>query len=98
MCRWMAWSGQPVLVEELLFKSQHGLIDQSLHSKLGVETTNGDGFGLGWYGAGEGPGVYRNVAPALTWCRSVVKASISAMRCLSRYPILDGSSARSSSA
>jgi len=29
-----------------------------------VETTNGDGFGLGWYGAGEGPGVYRSVAPA----------------------------------
>ena len=47
MCRWMAWSGQPLLVEELLFKPTHGLIDQSLHSRLGVETTNGDGFGLG---------------------------------------------------
>ena len=64
MCRWMAWSGQPVLVDELLFKSQHGLIDQSLHSRMGAETTNGDGFGLGWYGAGEGPGVYHSVAPA----------------------------------
>ena len=64
MCRWMAWSGQPVIVEELLFQPVHGLIDQSLHSRLGVETTNGDGFGLGWYGAGEGPGVYRSVAPA----------------------------------
>jgi hypothetical protein len=29
-----------------------------------VETTNGDGFGLGWYGSGDGPAVYRNVAPA----------------------------------
>ena len=55
MCRWMAWSGQPVLIDELLFKSEHGLIDQSLHSRLGVETTNGDGFGLGWYGARRGP-------------------------------------------
>ena len=64
MCRWMAWSGQPVIVEELLFEPPHGLIDQSLHSRMGVETTNGDGFGLGWYGAGEGPGVYRSVAPA----------------------------------
>jgi predicted glutamine amidotransferase len=64
MCRWMAWNGQPVLIDELLFKSQHGLIDQSLRSRLGVEPTNGDGFGLGWYGAGEGPGVYRSVAPA----------------------------------
>jgi predicted glutamine amidotransferase len=64
MCRWMAWSGQPLLVEELLFKPPHGLIDQSLHSRLGVERTNGDGFGLGWYGGGDGPAVYHNVAPA----------------------------------
>jgi predicted glutamine amidotransferase len=64
MCRWMGWSGQPVVVEELLFKPKHGLVDQSLHSRMGVETTNGDGFGLGWYGQGEGPGVYHGVAPA----------------------------------
>ena len=50
MCRWMAWHGQPVIIDELLFKSQHGLVDQSLHSRMGAETTNGDGFGLGWYG------------------------------------------------
>ena len=56
MCRWMAWSGQPVIIEELLFEPVHGLIDQSLHSRMGAETTNGDGFGLGWYGAGAGPG------------------------------------------
>ncbi len=64
MCRWMAWHGQDLLIEELLFKPQHGLIDQSLHSRMGAETTNGDGFGLGWYGAGEGPGVYHSVSPA----------------------------------
>jgi predicted glutamine amidotransferase len=65
MCRWMAWSGQPVLIEELLFKPQHGLIDQSLHSRMGVETTNGDGFGLGWYGrATPEPALYHSVAPA----------------------------------
>jgi predicted glutamine amidotransferase len=64
MCRWMGWSGQPLRPEELLFNTQHGLIDQSLHSRLGVETTNGDGFGMGWYGVGEEPGIYRSVAPA----------------------------------
>jgi glutamine amidotransferase len=31
---------------------------------MGAEPTNGDGFGLGWYGAGIGPGVYRSVSPA----------------------------------
>jgi glutamine amidotransferase len=60
----MAWLGQDVLLEELLFKTQHGLIDQSLHARMGAETTNGDGFGVGWYGTGAGPGVYHSVAPA----------------------------------
>jgi glutamine amidotransferase len=60
----MAWLGQPLLIDELLFKTQHGIVDQSLHSRLGAEPTNGDGFGLGWYGDGEGPGVYHSVSPA----------------------------------
>jgi predicted glutamine amidotransferase len=64
MCRWMGWLGQAVLIDELLFKTQHGIVDQSLHSRMGAETTNGDGFGVGWYGAGDGPGVYHSVAPA----------------------------------
>src|SRR4051794_14815296 len=64
MCRWMAWFGQPVLIEELLFNTQHGIVDQSLHARMGAEPTNGDGFGLGWYGTGTGPGIYRNVSPA----------------------------------
>jgi glutamine amidotransferase len=60
----MAWLGQPVLVDELLFKTQHGIVDQSLHSRMGAETTNGDGFGLGWYGGGDGPALYHSVTPA----------------------------------
>jgi glutamine amidotransferase len=65
MCRWMAWSGQPLLMEELLFKPTHGLIEQSLRSRMGVETTNGDGFGIGWYGSATAePAIYRSVAPA----------------------------------
>jgi predicted glutamine amidotransferase len=64
MCRWMAWYGQPVLLEELLFKSPHGIVDQSLHARMGAEPTNGDGFGVGWYGRGGTPGRFRSVAPA----------------------------------
>ena len=64
MCRWMAWLGQPLLIEELLFNSPHGIVDQSLHARMGAEPTNGDGFGLGWYGTGEGPAIYRSVEPA----------------------------------
>jgi predicted glutamine amidotransferase len=64
MCRWMGWLGQAVLIDELLFKTKHGIVDQSLHSRMGAETTNGDGFGIGWYGAGDGPGVYHSASPA----------------------------------
>jgi predicted glutamine amidotransferase len=64
VCRWLAYSGSPVLLEELLLKPKHSLIDQSLHSRLGAETTNGDGFGVGWYGVGDTPGVFHSVEPA----------------------------------
>ena len=64
MCRWLAYSGSPVLIEDLLYKPRHSLIDQSLHSQLGAETTNGDGFGIGWYGLGDTPGIFRSVEPA----------------------------------
>jgi predicted glutamine amidotransferase len=65
MCRWLAYSGSPILIEELLYKTDHSLIDQSLHSRLGVETTNGDGFGVGWYGTNTAaPAVFRSIEPA----------------------------------
>ena len=64
MCRWLAYSGTPVLIEHLLYEGDHSLIDQSLHSRFGAETTNGDGFGLGWYGVGDGAGVFHSVEPA----------------------------------
>jgi predicted glutamine amidotransferase len=64
MCRWLAYSGSPILLEELLYKPAHSLIDQSMHSRLGATTTNGDGFGVGWYGTGATPGVFRAVGPA----------------------------------
>ena len=64
MCRWLAYSGAPVNLEELLFKPANSLVIQSKHSKMGATTTNGDGFGVGWYGAGETPGVFRSTEPA----------------------------------
>jgi predicted glutamine amidotransferase len=64
MCRWLAYSGTPVLIDELLYGREHSLIDQSLHSRMGATTTNGDGFGIGWYGVGDTPAVYHSVEPA----------------------------------
>jgi predicted glutamine amidotransferase len=45
-------------------KRDRSLIDQSLHARQGATTTNGDGFGVGWYQDGEPPRVYRSVHPA----------------------------------
>jgi predicted glutamine amidotransferase len=66
MCRWNAYVGQPLLMGELLYRTRHGLIDESLHSRMGAETTNGDGFGVGWYGIDNrtAPARYRSVNPA----------------------------------
>ncbi len=64
MCRWLAYTGSPVLLTDVLYTPVHSLIDQSLHSRLGAETTNGDGFGVGWYDATPVPGVFRSIEPA----------------------------------
>ena len=64
MCRWLAYTGTPVLLEQLLYGPKHSLIDQSLHSRLGATTTNGDGFGVGWYGEGHKPAVFKSIEPA----------------------------------
>jgi glutamine amidotransferase len=68
MCRWLAYSGEPLQPSELILHPQHSLIAQSLDSPLGAETVNGDGFGFGWYPtdpqAGSVPGVFRSVEPA----------------------------------
>lgn len=64
MCRWLAYTGSPILVEDLLYRPTHSLIVQSMTSTMGAEATNGDGFGLGWYGDRPTPGVFRSTEPA----------------------------------
>ena len=64
MCRWLAYSGSPLLLKEALYGPANSLIEQSRHSRLGAETTNGDGFGVGWYGEPPTPGVFHSTEPA----------------------------------
>jgi glutamine amidotransferase len=68
MCRWLAYSGEPLTPSTLVLETQHSLVAQSLNSPLGKETVNGDGFGLAWYPAGGVPGaspaVFRSIEPA----------------------------------
>ena len=70
MCRWLAYSGRPIFLDTLVTQPDHSLVAQSLHSKLNVSpagillSTNGDGFGIGWYNKRPEPGVFRDDKPA----------------------------------
>ena len=64
MCRWVGYSGSPLRLEELVYNTTHSLIEQSRSARQTSHLTNADGFGLGWYGTHETPGVYRSVSPA----------------------------------
>ncbi len=64
MCRWLAYRGAEIFLEDMLYKPEHSLIDQSLNARESVTGTNGDGFGIGWYGERPEPGLFREVLPA----------------------------------
>jgi glutamine amidotransferase len=49
MCRLMAYQGTPIIIDNLLYKPQNSLINQSINAKEIEEPLNGDGFGMGWY-------------------------------------------------
>jgi glutamine amidotransferase len=68
MCRWLAYTGEPIQPSTVILDAQHSLVAQSLNSPLGKETVNGDGFGFGWYPAdpeaGETPALFHSIEPA----------------------------------
>ena len=64
MCRWIAYTGGSIRLHDLLFEPKDNLIDQSLSSRSKETPTNGDGFGVGWYGKGEQPGLFHSIRPA----------------------------------
>ena len=65
MCRWLAYSGSPIPIEEVLFKPAHSLVIQSLKARNAPATmTNGDGIGVGWYSRTGDARLYRSTNPA----------------------------------
>jgi len=64
MCRWIAYRGEVVPLEQYVTAPAHSLVVQSIRALESTASTNGDGFGLGWYGAHPEPGLYREVRPA----------------------------------
>jgi predicted glutamine amidotransferase len=64
MCRWIAYRGETIPLEHYVTSPAHSLIEQSIRALESTAATNGDGFGLGWYGEHPEPGLYREVRPA----------------------------------
>ena len=64
MCRFLAYQGVPVFLEQFVSAPCHSLVHQSVHATEAKTGTNGDGFGLGWYGDRAEPGLYREIRPA----------------------------------
>jgi len=64
MCRWIAYRGEITAFEHYVTEPEHSLVTQSLRALEATSGTNGDGFGLGWYGDHPEPGLYRETRPA----------------------------------
>ncbi|MGO3147947.1 MAG: class II glutamine amidotransferase [Leucobacter sp.] len=78
MCRWLAYLGSPIALEDVLVRPDHSLIDQSLRARQlfipgdpiasvfldSAFPTNGDGFGVAWAGLRGTLGQNRQIGPA----------------------------------
>ncbi|HHF7345914.1 TPA: class II glutamine amidotransferase [Legionella feeleii] len=66
MCRFVAYLGHDVVLEDVLVKPVNSIIMQSLHARESTIPTNGDGFGLGWYvpSISTEPALFTSISPA----------------------------------
>ncbi|MBX2834900.1 MAG: class II glutamine amidotransferase [Micavibrio sp.] len=70
MCRWIAYSGAPIYLEQLITKPVHSLVRQSMNAELyfgkdgSLWSVNADGTGVGWYGSQDEPGLFKDHMPA----------------------------------
>ncbi|OAJ95064.1 class II glutamine amidotransferase [Vibrio bivalvicida] len=64
MCRWLAYQGESIYLDELIYEPEHSLVHQSLEARKAVTRVNADGFGLGWYTERDTPGQFHEVLPA----------------------------------
>lgn len=68
MCRFMIFKGKdPMVLEDLLTKPAHSIINQSFDSRLRLDMhnpVNGDGFGVGYYSTANQPCIFKAITPA----------------------------------
>ena len=72
MCRWAAYIGSPIFLEDVICLPGHSLVRQSHGATRCHTPVNADGFGMAWYGERSDPGLYRDIMPA--WSDSNLKS------------------------
>jgi len=78
MCRWAAYIGHEIYLEDIISRPGHSLIHQSHCATKCHTAINADGFGLAWSGDRETPGLYRDVMPA--WSDPNLKSLIAQVK------------------
>ncbi len=68
MCRFLVYSGEPILLHDILYGPAHSIVKQSYSAHDGEDRVNADGFGVGWYvpEISPMPAVFRSPQPAWT--------------------------------
>ncbi len=64
MCRWLAYQGDSIYLDQLIYHPEHSLVHQSLEARKTIARVNADGFGIGWYTERSTPGQFHEVLPA----------------------------------
>jgi predicted glutamine amidotransferase len=70
MCRWIAYCGAPIFIEQIVTLPDHSLVAQSINAEMNftsegtLVSLNADGFGVGWYGEKDEPGLFKDELPA----------------------------------
>jgi len=64
MCRWIAYAGSSIYLDQLIVRPENSLINQSKDAHKSKSAINADGFGIGWYDSRPEPGLFRDVYPA----------------------------------
>ncbi len=70
MCRWIAYTGTPIFIEQIVTLPTHSLVEQSMNAQMNYSSEgkllnlNADGFGIGWYAEKDEPGLFKDELPA----------------------------------
>ncbi len=66
MCRYLAYLGEPLRLDHLIYRPANSLIHQAIDAMESATRINADGFGIGWYSPGTHPepAVFKDLTPA----------------------------------